>query len=252
MIPAPTDAKYVQLQREYAKALQAYKNAIEDRRRLRERLAAQRHAQPAPRRPVGSPSDFKIPQASIPQYRPPTQQREKSIYLGKILGYAKIIYTTSPTTGLDPSASFDVDKAFDETSLRLYWNAKEHYLRCKKAFRDYARQLADRRSRQQIQQHRAAARMEFKQAATAQLLGADELGEAALARAQAEVEKACQQVWAIYQRSPSPKSDEAKLELLLGLQDVQLVGLEGTAVGRAMADEVGSFLEAGKLEIGQH
>jgi hypothetical protein len=241
-----TDVKYQQLYREYANAIRRYDNAIKDRRRVRARVEAKRRAAPLPRRPVGSPRGFRIPQAPPrPAQRPP-KQRERRIYLGKILGWAKIVHTAPPVSDSpDPDALFDSDRLYDSTSLKLYQNAKLHYESCKKAFFDYVR-------RQNIDVHHQRAEAAVGHAANAQLLGDDSAAEKAIEEAQGEVEQACRNAWAVYQRSPSPKSDSVKVLLLEHLGEAQLMGLDDRDICKSMQMEAQRLLKAGVLRIGKH
>jgi hypothetical protein len=242
------DGKYLELYRGYAQALRAYESATKDRRRVRTHLAARRAAPAAERRPVGSPRGSTIPEARPARAQQPPGQREHQIYLGKVLGWAKIIPCSAPTpSGPDPAASFDVNKVYDKISLRQYLNAKEDYQQARKAFFDYARQLTNEMRRQQKEEHRERATGELQHAADLQWLGVDPLSESDLDRARAEVEGICKHAWAIYQRSPSPKSDAAVIQLLEAFQEAQLVGLDDSNTVKTIDGEVTRLLNSSQV-----
>lgn len=225
-----TDPKYLQLYREYAKAIRAYENAIRDRRKVRETLKAKRSQTRQPRRPVGAPPVSRAPRPRVDNPRPTASPREPKIYLGDILGYAKVTYTQTPSPGTDPVAGFDFDKHTDQLSLKLYWNAKAHYERCKRAFFDYVR-------RRNIDLHKEEAKAETQHAANLQLLGLD-TEEDLLIEAKKQVDAACRNAWAVYETSPSPKTREVIVLLLENFADAQLVGLESSTVKKMDAEVI--------------
>jgi hypothetical protein len=244
------DVRFLELYREYAKAIRAFENATKDRRRVRAQIAARRKAPPAPRRPVGSPPGYRIPAAPQRPAARPAPKKERRIYLGKILGWAKIVYTSPPLNEApDASAFFDSDALYDETSLRLYWNAKKHYLECKKAFFDYARQTTNDVRRERIREHLEQAKAEADHLANLQYLGAEDTDETGLEAIQAEVEAACKEAWAIYQRTPDPKSDAVKLELVDVQVDAQLTGADETPIGQTIQNELNRLANSGGLPM---
>lgn len=238
------DERFLELYREYAKAIRGFEDATKDRRRVRAQIAARPKAPPAPRRPVGSPPGYRIPAAPQHSATRPAPKKERRIYLGKILGWAKIVYTSPPFNDAP-----DASALYDETSLRLYWNAKEHYLKCKKAFFDYARQATNDVRRERIREHLEKAKAEATHLANLQYLGAEDIDETGLEAVQAEVEAACKEAWAIYQRTPDPKSDAAKLELINAQVDAQLTGADKSPIGQTIQTEIGRLINSGGLSI---
>jgi len=232
------DAQYQKLLRECEQAFHQYQIAVEKWRHIRNTLAVRRSPvlqalSQWQRRPVGSPADFRIPQgpaAPVKETRPP---RARRIYLGEILGFAKIVYTDPlvPASGAD--LGMDVDQVYGEISRQLYWNAKEHYEKCKSALLEHA--------------YRARAREGLSRLAVLQLLGIDE-GDG-LADVRREVEEGCQQIWASYQASGVSKSEAAVVLLLEGLSDAQLVGLD-TPTATAMQNEVSRLMSSGEVGRG--
>jgi|GEM_PF-6859979 len=92
------------------------------------------------RRPVGSPDGFTIPRSATSKIAPTPAPQEMSVYLGKILGWAKLAGISRPLPdAADPTAEFDVDSVYDRIQLQLYWNAKNYYEKWKKDFFDYVR-----------------------------------------------------------------------------------------------------------------
>ena len=234
-----SDPQYQKLLREYEQSLRQYKIAAEKRKRFRDTLTVRRSpvmralAQ-SQRRPVGSPADFRIPHGPTPPVKVARPPRARRIYLGEILGFAKIIYTdpVMPAGDVDPTQ--EVDRLYGEISRQLYWNAKAHYEKCKNALLDYS--------------YRDRARGELGHAADLQLLGVDDEGEA-MADVRREVEAGCKQIWSVYQASGTPKSEAALGLLVEGLADAQFVGLD-TPTATAMQDEVSRLLNSGKVGRG--
>lgn len=236
-----TDPQYLRLYRAYSKAMRAYENAIRDRQRVRRQLSARRRAQAPVRRPVGSPADYRIPQSTAARSPAAAKPRERRIYLGDILGWAKITYTSPVAPMQDPAADFDVNKLYDTTSLHLYWNTKIHYQKCKQAFFDYVR-------RHNIDLHRQRAAQHASHAANLQILGADD-DESALEDVKREVEGACRNALGVYRSAQYPKNDEVKTILIENLADAQLVGLEGSTVN-SMEEELNALTRTGSVRIG--
>ena len=247
---ARDDPKYLELYREYARAIQAFENATKDRRRVRDQLAVRRSPvikalQQVSRRPVGSPPGTRIPRGRMP---PPRVQaaaaaRTRQIYLGDILGWAKIV----PTPGIDPKidpAGIDVDKLYDRISLQLYWNAKAHYRKCKRAFFDHVR-------RSNIDLHNERARSALGHGANLQWLGVETSDDPEfLQEAQKEVDAACRNVWALYQSSGAAKSTEMKVLLLESIANAHFVDLDSSTV-KLMTGEMDRLVDAGEVSIGK-
>ncbi len=162
------------------------------------------------------------------------------VYLGPLLG--TVTLTGAPGTEPGAEPGFDAAGLHDAVSVKLYWDRKNEYERARRAFFDYVRS-------REIATHRARARAELTHAANRQLLGVDDASEDGLAGARAEIEIACRNAWAMYDTAPEPKSPAAKLRLLSGLEDAQLVGLE-SEVAHRMANEVQRLLAAGALSSG--
>jgi hypothetical protein len=234
------DPQYLKLRLACDRAAQAYENALAHRKRLRAAFAerAQRASQTV-RRPVGSPATFRIPQ---PAAAPPPATLPRSppakIYLGPILGWAKVIGPWQPAPELGPEDFPDEDAAHDAISLKLYWDAKIEYERCRKALLEY-------QNRRDMQLHRQKARAALSHTANLQLLGVE--SDDAIAEARREVEAACQNAWEIYQNSPTPRSRALTVLLLESLADAQLVGAE-TATIRQMQHEMDRLIGSGEVQ----
>jgi hypothetical protein len=237
------DQRYLQLYREYASAIRALEIATEGRSRTRSALKAERTGPPKPRRPVGSPSNFRIPQAPTKSVQPVPPPPAKRVYLGKILGWAKIVYT-SPImeSAPEPSAYTDANRMYDNISLQMYQKARNRYEKAKEAFFDYVR-------RQNVKEHRGRAEQGMSHMTNLQWLGADDASAKAWADVQDEIEKACQNAWAIYRNSPTPKSDEAKLLLIENLADAQSVGIGERPIASTMQSELVRLHDSGKLPM---
>jgi hypothetical protein len=174
------------------------------------------------------------------QVAPPPAQK---IYLGKILGWAKIIYTSPVAEGAaEPSAYSSANRMYDSISQQMYWKAKTRYEKARQAFFDYVR-------RQNLREHHGQAEQALSHGTNLQWLGADEAFGEAWAEAQDHIEKACQNAWAIYQGSPEPKSDEAKLLLIENLADAQLVGIGERPIAGILQNEVIRLNDTGKLPM---
>jgi hypothetical protein len=235
------DHKYMQLYRDYSTAIQAFENATRDRARVRTQIERARRVRPGTRRPVGSPRDYRFPQSPRPAAQAAVQPTQvQRLYLGKILGWVELVgMSSAPSEHPSPAAAYDTNKVQDGISQKMYWNAKERYEKARAAFFDYVR-------RQNIETHRGRAEQALGHAANLQILGAGG-DEAAWAEAQAEVQKACENAWGIYQSAPTPKSDEDKLLLIESLADAQLVGIDGVLVTQSMERELVQLMNAGEL-----
>jgi hypothetical protein len=80
-----------------------------------------------------------------------------------------------------------------------------------------------------------------------QWLGLDPLDEGPVEQARKEVEEACKQTWAVYQTSPTPKSDEVKVELIGALAEAQLVGIDEVPITKTLEGELLRLLSSGAL-----
>lgn len=243
---ARSDPQYMQLYNEYAKAIQAFENATLDRRRVRDRLAVER--QPVlqilddwMRRPVGAPWEARIAaREPEPPPEPRLPAKPRRFYMGPILGWAKIIPTSPPKAVEEPGVELDLDKLYDEASLRLYWNAKKHYEECRRAFFSYVR-------KQNISVRRERARGQIVHGSNLQLLGLDDDEDPEFMKeARREVEAMCRDAWSLYRSDGTEKSDEVKALLLESLAEASFVGLESSTV-QAMLQELERLSESGAL-----
>jgi hypothetical protein len=150
--------------------------------------------------------------------------------MGEILGWVTLAPAAAIEPIVDTTADFDVDKLYDKTSLSIYWNAKTHYEKSKRAFFDYVH-------KQNLQLHREQAKSALSHAANLQLLGVDGPDERSLEEAKSEIERACQNAWRIYQTSGTPKSHDMKVLLLESLAEAQFVGLDESPTVKAMHAE---------------
>ncbi|MHC4957927.1 MAG: hypothetical protein ACYTGN_06085 [Planctomycetota bacterium] len=232
------DRQYLRLYREYASAIRAFRNATEDRQRVRRHLAAKSKRVVPPdgqRRPVGAGPNWQP--SGLPRSLPPKPYKARPVYMGPILGWVTL--RAAPTLSEPaPLPDFDADRLYDRTSLRLYWNAKHHYAKCKREFFDYVR-------RQRIDRQRTLARNELSHEANLQLLGADE-DEDYLEQVRQHVELACRDAWIVYQAGGLKKTPE-QIELLLrSIADAQFVDLESGTV-QDMAKEMERLSSTGGL-----
>lgn len=236
---AQTDPRYMQLYRDYSKAIQGYQNALNDRKRVRTQLANKAHsAKESDRRPVGSPADFRIPEEPARGPAPQPKPSVRKVYMGPILGWAKLVGTSPQLPGGgEPDATFDVNATYDATSFQLYWNAKNHYEKCKRAFFDYVRM-------KNIDLHKQRAMAAVSHAANVQFLGGT--GDEPLADAKREIDASCRNAWGLYQSAPDPKPRAVILLLLENYADAQLVGLESPTTHQ-IGQEVNSLIHTGVL-----
>lgn len=219
------DPTFLSLYREYASAVRALENAMQQRRRARSALEAKPDLRTA-RRPVGAPAAFHIPQAVAPQPVRAAAQQTMEIDMGPILGRVRLRSSASPVfEEHDPAASFDVDRLYDQTSLALYWNAKVQYLRAKQAFFEYARKSL-------IAEHKAKAQRLLQDAADSQLLGSDDVADSSWKQAQGVIESLLAEAWKLYQSAPTPKNEEMKKLFVSAFALAQWVGIEDTAIYR--------------------
>lgn len=241
------DPEYLRLYREYSKAIKAFDIAHEKRTQVRARFDKKRAASPVKRHPIGPRPNFDSSSApdAIAGYNSKPESRE--INMGKVLGWAKII-NSSPKIpeGGDPTANFDSDALYDQTQLKLYLNAKRHYLNKKKAFFDYVRRGGRNKGvRPPVKDFRKNLTWAMTHAEAAvnnQLLGIDNEVEEGLRLAKMEVETAFYKAWENYQNSPNPKSTGEKKTLVKVLIEGQLVGLDETPIFKKVTEEVTGFI----------
>ncbi len=235
---AQNDPQYLQLYHEYARAIQAYQNAIAQRRSVRQQLASKAAAEGRSQQRVAGGSRSTSRSQPGPGVGSAATPSAMKVYMGPILGWVRFVGSSHGTPdGSETDASVDTGAMHDAISLQHYWNAKTHYESCKRAFFDYVR-------RQNIQHHRQQAAAALQQAANLQLLGVE--SENPLAEAQREIEESCRNAWALYQGAPKPKTRAMVLMLTENLADSQFVGLESPTT-RLMSDEVSRLLDSGEL-----
>lgn len=242
---ARDDPRYLRLYQDYSKAIRAFEIATQNRGRVRDQLAVDRSPviqalRQRERRPVGSPPDTRIPAESPTPPAPRPAPPPRRIYLGNVLGWAEIVYTSPQVPEPEPDGGIDVDKLYDQTSLHLYWNAKTHYLKSKRAFFDHVR-------RQNVDLHRERATDALSHGAHLQFLGLDESDDPEFIReAKREVEAMCQNAWALYQSGDEKKSPEMKVLLLKSIADAQFVDLESATV-QTMTNEMKRLFSNGEI-----
>jgi len=236
---AELDAEYLRLYRRYAEAIRDYDKAVKRRREFRNRLTVKR----TPMMQAFSEWERRKWQQKSAALRPRPKSRVRGpvvptkragsgkvvrIWMGPILGYARLTGTPSPKVagGPEPGSNLDLDSLADQISLKIYWNVKARHEKAKRAFFDYAR-------RQQIEVHHERAREALDYGANLQYLGVEDT-EDAFEEARAEVEKACEIAVKIYKQAPSPKSLDMKIFLIGHLADAQFVGLDGSKVDEDM------------------
>lgn len=230
------DPKFQKLKAELEKATIAYKNAIQHRKRVR-KMFEEKRTKPKPvRRPVGSPKDYRIPEETPSTQVSQQKPMDFKIYMGPILGWQKLraAPTISPSP---PEEPFQVDKTFDQVSLKLYWNAKTHFQRCKDEFDKYIKQVLDRK--------RIPARNAVTHQANMQILGISEVAD--FTEARSAVEKNCKEALVYYKSFPQDKPREAIIPLLENMADAQFVDLESDTTSQ-MHSEMQILHNAGKLE----
>jgi hypothetical protein len=236
---AQDDPRYMQLYRDYARAIQEYQNAIDRRRRVRQQAAtaAAEEGRSPPR--AGGGAAAASPSQAGPAGGSTSVPSVMKVYMGPILGWVRFVGSSSAIAGgPEPDAAFDPGAVHDAISLQLYWNVKTHYESCRRAFFDHVR-------RQNIQHHRQQAVAALQHAANLQLLGVE--SENPLAEAQREIEGSCRNAWALYQGAPTPKTRAMVVMLTENLADSQFVGLESPTT-RLMSDEVNRLIDSGELK----
>ena len=235
------DPEYLRLYRQYAKSMQAFEIIVKKRSERRARWMASQGIPPAQRRPVGASPAPGVSRASSGGTPPAPRKATKGIYLGDILGWAKIIADSSPIEeGADPTADFSASVIFDKVQLELYWNAKLHYEKCRKEFFDYVRRglAGEYKSMSSAYQgNLRQAKGYLRTAAEMQWHGVvDAASDAEIRKAELEVESACSRIWEIYQNNPEKRN--ARLMLLEGLVDAQLLGIDDSPIVQKMMDEL--------------
>jgi hypothetical protein len=237
------DDKYLRLYHEYAEAIQAYENAISSRTRTRQILRQKAYENSQPRKATEFAAQIKTPLASPTGAPSRAGAKPPTVYLGKILGWVTF-REWSPEISNYTESDVDALQMFDNISLNLYWNAKQHYEKCKRAFFDYVRN-------QNIQIHRQRMVDAMNYAATLQLLGVSGADEHGLDAVYQEVEALCRNVWALYQSAPEPKSGEMVLLLIHSYAESQIVGAEQSSIIELMTLEINRLLAEGTLSLGR-
>jgi hypothetical protein len=242
------DPEYMKRYRRYVKALKAYEILLKKRRETRARWQERQKKPSAPRRPVGSPPgsvQHRTPPVKAgPRYKP----QEMRVYMGKILGWAKLVGVSPPLPeGADPAAEYNVDESIQ---LQIYWNAKIHYEKCKREFFDYARRgpksRGGRRPTRGYQKNLARARGYNEYAANLQFLGIVQASEAALENARREVETACYKLWDNYRDNPNDKQVIKEL-IRDGLVEAQLHGIDDSPIVIKITEEINHLVNSGKI-----
>jgi len=241
------DPEYLRLYRQYVKSMQAFEIMVRKRSEHRARWMASQGMPPTQRRPVGASPPPGISRTSSGGTLPASRKATKGIYLGDILGWAKIIVDSSPVEeGADPTADFSASVIFDKVQLELYWNAKLHYEKCRKEFFDYVRRglAGEYKSMSSAYQgNLRQAKGYLRTAAEMQWQGVDDAAaDAEIRKAELEVESACSKIWEIYLKNPEKKI--TRLMLLEGLVDAQLVGIDDSPIVQKMMDELQRILSA--------
>lgn len=238
------DPEFRKLKDDFQKAKKAYEIAAQHRMMVREMHNRKRQEKPPIRRPVGSAANYVIPQEqNIMKPKSDQKAKEYRIYMGEILGWAKLDPSNFPMPQNDTTSDFDVNNTFDQISLKLYWNTKVNYLRCKEALEKYVPK--EKFVRQEIDILRNKAKASLKDEANLQLLGLDN-DKSNMVDARIKVEEACKVALAFYQSSPDPKSKGAIVVLLENLSDSQFVGLESETTDK-MIKEFDSLQIDGRL-----
>lgn len=231
------DPQFQKLKLELKKASIAFKNAVEHRGRVRQMFKDNRTKPKPARRPVGSPSDFRIPEEQPGSKAAPQKTKEFKIYMGPILGWQKLRPAPGPAAVSGPEDPLNVDKFFDQVSLKLYWNAKMYYLHCKDKFDKYVRK--------EIEKKRLPAAEFLRFGEYSQLLGMS--GDGFIKGAKNVVEKNCKEALAYIKSFPEEKPREAIILFLENMADSQFVGLEGETT-KQMESELQVLHSSGQLQ----
>ena len=206
-----TDPKLAKLVKEVNLAERSFKNTLAKRKEIRKNYLSKITGQKSPRRPVGSPKTYKIPEGEA---KPKTSTRKKAmqVYLGPILGTITLRGSSLPLPGADPTANFSYDKLYDKIQLDMYWRAKINYQNKQQVLIKYLRK-----------QHGSRTKKVLNYAEVRQLLGFE--SESSLREARKEIATLCQKVWEIYKKVPDPKPVEIQVLLVKTIEESQFVGL---------------------------
>jgi hypothetical protein len=154
--------------------------------------------------------------------------------MGKILGWARLVGVSTPIPQSPDAASQFDSRAFDDRlNLHLYWNAKNHYLKCKKEFFDYVRhgqyQRGGKRPSRGYRKNLARAKLQLQHAANLQILGVDNASEESMRLARLEVETACYKLWDNYRKDPD-NPDRLKDLIQDCLVEAQYEGIDDSPI----------------------
>jgi hypothetical protein len=248
------DPEYLRLYRRFVKAIKAYEIALQKRRAVRERMRNRYKVAKPPRRPVGSPADYRIPQEAPRKGRSTKKKKPFRVYMGKILGWVTF-KETSPEidNSADWDADFDVLALHAEISRHLWFNAKDEYNKHKRAFFDYAlhrkRKPGQKRPpKRDYSTNLARAKDATNYGVDLQLLGVEGGEEKAIEEAAMHVEAACYKAWENYQNEPEPKSRAAIKELIVITAESMLYPLDGSPITQKMTDEINRLSNEGILK----
>jgi len=243
------DQEYMRLYRRYVKALRAYENMLEKRKQSRARWKERRKQPPKPRRPIGSPPPKEERSTAPVKTEKNEKPKFRQIYLGKILGWAKVVGVTPPLPpDYRPLVEHDI---FDRTQLALYWNAKLYYQKCKKEYFEYAlrgpKTRKGRRPTTGYRKNRARASGHIADAAYAQMTGDQEASEKAIKNGQMEQERACYELWDNYRDNPEDLQVLSDL-IQYGLVDAQLLGMSERRIVIVIQNEINRLDNSGKFK----
>jgi len=209
----------------YARAIRALDNALVDRQRRRPKPGS---AVPV-RRPVGAPPSARTSAAS-PAAVQPASAPSMRIYLGRTLGWAKVIGTwDAGREPADPTAWFRASALYDDIAEQMLQRTMSDYLTARRAFFDYVRRAG-------VESHNAKAKALLDSAATDQLFGWDERSDAKLEQAKAAIAAVLEQEYKLY--VTSPRREEHVVRLVGAVAATQMVGAEDSATYRESMAEI--------------
>jgi len=228
------DPEFCKLHKRYLEAYRTYLSALRKRREVRAWFHKRKKM---PRRPVGSPPNFKIPPAPEQRRAAPVKKRPHRVNMGNILGWITLVESAPPVpTDPDPDAEASYLKMFDRIQLRLYHIAKRRYLDAQRALIDYS-----------FSRHLERARERAQYMTNVQYLGADDEDamDEQLEKLQAEVLPLCEMALRTYRDDPRPATLRHLLETFV---EGQLVNLDEHSVMGEFDSELDKARKAGKLK----
>lgn len=211
------DPKFCVLYKNYLGAYRAFLSALRKRKEIRAWYVEHR-ANKIVRQPIGAHAKPATPKkaARRPVASIPAKDRNRmKVNMGDILGVVTLIAKSpAPPTNEDSSAKLSYENMFDETQLKMYFNAKRKYAEALRALISH-----------QVKPLRQSAKNRAEYMANTQLLGSESTMGEEFENMKEEVRSIMEMVLGEYRANPGPETFSLLIESFV---EGQLVGVEGS------------------------